>query len=140
MGKFDDKPIGADSSGKPYLVHASRHLDEDRAWGALLGLAVGDAFGTTLEFQRMPPAPFAPLLRGPHNKMIGGGPFGLAPGQVTDDTQMAAALARVLMERGGFRPSPVAAEYVAWAEHAFDIGNQIAKALARIGEGENAST
>jgi len=54
----------------------------DRYRGALLGLAVGDAVGTTLEFK--PPGSFTPV-----NDMVGGGPFGLAPGQWTDDTSMA---------------------------------------------------
>ena len=46
----------------------------DRARGALLGLAVGDAIGTTVEFS--PRGSFAPLT-----DMIGGGPFDLLPGQ-----------------------------------------------------------
>ena len=70
-----------------------RHLDRDHALGALVGLAVGDALGTTLEFQRLPPQPFTPLVAGPHREVTGGGPFRVAPGQVTDDTQMAVALA-----------------------------------------------
>ena len=45
----------------------------DRAIGALLGLAVGDAVGTTLEFKR--PGSFAPIT-----DMVGGGPFELQPG------------------------------------------------------------
>ena len=51
----------------------------DRYRGALLGLAVGDAVGTTLEFKA--PGSFTPL-----NDMVGGGPFHLKPGQWTDDT------------------------------------------------------
>ena len=47
--------------------------------GALLGLAVGDAVGTTLEFKA--PGSFAPI-----DDMVGGGPFHLKPGQWTDDT------------------------------------------------------
>jgi hypothetical protein len=46
--------------------------------GCLLGLAIGDAVGTTLEFQR--PGTFEPI-----NDMVGGGPFGLKPGEWTDD-------------------------------------------------------
>lgn len=45
----------------------------DRARGCLLGLAVGDAIGTTVEFARR--GSFEPLV-----DMIGGGPFDLAPG------------------------------------------------------------
>ena len=50
--------------------------------GSLLGLAVGDALGTTLEFS--PPGSFDPI-----EDMVGGGPFGLKPGRWTDDTSMA---------------------------------------------------
>lgn len=53
-----------------------------RARGCLLGLACGDAVGTSVEFS--PPGSFAPLT-----DMVGGGPFELQPGQWTDDTSMA---------------------------------------------------
>jgi ADP-ribosyl-[dinitrogen reductase] hydrolase len=45
----------------------------DRAIGALVGLAVGDAVGTTLEFVTRDSCP-------PITDMVGGGPFGLKPG------------------------------------------------------------
>ena len=45
----------------------------ERFRGSLLGLAVGDALGTTLEFR--PPGTFTPI-----DDMIGGGPFDLEPG------------------------------------------------------------
>jgi hypothetical protein len=54
--------------------------------GCLLGLAVGDAVGTTLEFE--PRGSFTPI-----NDLVGGGPFRLRPGQWTDDTSMALCLA-----------------------------------------------
>src|SRR5262249_5025378 len=57
----------------------------ERCRGCLLGLAVGDAVGTTLEFQS--PDPFAPIT-----DMAGGGPFRLKPGEWTDDTSMALCL------------------------------------------------
>ena len=59
--------------------------------GALLGLAAGDALGTTLEFTRR--GTFTPI-----EDMIGGGPFRLQPGQWTDDTSMALCLAESLIE------------------------------------------
>ena len=52
--------------------------ERDRFRGCLLGLAAGDALGTTLEFK--PPGSFEPI-----DDMVGGGPFGLRPGQWTDD-------------------------------------------------------
>ena len=116
-------------------ARAPRDLDADRALGALAGLAVGDALGTTLEFTS-PAVPALPaLMAGPHVAVTGGGPFGLAPGQVTDDTQMATALARSLAAEGGFRADAVAAAYVAWSRHAFDIGGQTRAALARVAAG-----
>lgn len=136
MSRFDDKPVGGDEQGRPYLVHASRKLDPDRARGALLGLAVGDALGTTLEFTDCGTPSFATPLLGPHADITGGGPFRVAPGQVTDDTQMATALARSLMERGGFVPQAVADAYVAWAEVAFDIGTQTSEALHKVASGQ----
>ena len=67
----------------------------ERCSGALMGLACGDAVGTTLEF--MPRGSFTPLA-----DMVGGGPFRLAPGQWTDDTSMALCLAESLLAKGGF--------------------------------------
>ena len=67
----------------------------ERFRGCLLGLAVGDAVGTTVEFRQR--GTFEPLT-----DMVGGGPFRLLPGQWTDDTSMALCLATSLVERGGF--------------------------------------
>ena len=65
----------------------------DRAVGALVGLAVGDAVGTALEFRA--PGTFTPI-----DDMVGGGPFGLEPGQWTDDTSMAMCLAESILDIG----------------------------------------
>jgi ADP-ribosylglycohydrolase len=108
----------------------------DRARGALLGLAVGDALGTTYEFERIAQPPYPALATGPATGVVGGGPFELAPGQVTDDTQLAVCLARSLAERGGLDVADVAARYVAWSEHAFDIGAQTRAAIDRLERGE----
>jgi ADP-ribosylglycohydrolase len=104
----------------------------DRYRGALLGLAVGDALGTTLEF--------AP--RGVHpsvTDMVGGGPFALAPGAWTDDTSMALCLAASLIESSDFDPVDQMSRYVRWwrdgymsvTGSCFDIGETTAAALAR---------
>ena len=60
--------------------------------GTLLGLAVGDALGTTHEFEHLDAPPFPKLAAGPLTGIFGGGPLGVARGQVTDDTQMATCL------------------------------------------------
>jgi len=95
----------------------------DRYRGALLGLAAGDALGTTLEFKSR--GSFAPLT-----DMVGGGPFGLKPGEWTDDTSMALCLAESLVSEHGFDPLHQLETYVRWYRHGhfsvkghcFDIG------------------
>jgi len=105
-------------------------IDPDRLRGAFLGLAVGDAVGTTLEFQA--PGSFEPLT-----DMVGGGPFGTPPGTWTDDTAMAACLAESLIACGGFDPADQMRRYLRWYRegywsatgHCFDIGTTTRAAL-----------
>ena len=104
----------------------------NRFRGCLLGLAAGDAVGTTVEFR--PRGSFTPLT-----DMVGGGPFQLQPGQWTDDTSMALCLATSLVECGGFDARDQMERYCRWAETGylsstgtcFDIGNTISAALYR---------
>jgi ADP-ribosyl-[dinitrogen reductase] hydrolase len=111
---------------------AGRVVLTDRYDGALLGLAAGDALGTTVEFRR--PGTFEPVT-----DIVGGGPFDLEPGQWTDDTSMALCLAESLLERGGFDPVDQLQRYVRWFRHGhhsstgscFDIGNTVRDALTR---------
>ena len=107
-------------------------FNRGRARGALLGLAVGDAMGTTQEFSRPDAPAFPALARGPQRDIVGGGPFDLEPGQVTDDTQMATCLAASLRQCDGFDVTDVATRYLAWQRHAFDIGGQTRSALDAI--------
>ncbi|HQF71376.1 MAG TPA: ADP-ribosylglycohydrolase family protein [Promineifilum sp.] len=100
--------------------------------GCLLGLAVGDAVGTTVEFS--PPGSFAPVA-----DMVGGGPFRLQAGEWTDDTSMALCLAESLLERDGFDAADQMDRYLRWYRHGhlssngrcFDIGNTVSSALRR---------
>ncbi len=104
----------------------------ERFRGCLLGLAAGDAVGTTVEFQAR--GTFTPL-----SDMVGGGPFGLTPGQWTDDTSMALCLATSLTEMGGFDARDQMLRYCRWRDdgylsstgQCFDIGNTVAAALRR---------
>lgn len=104
----------------------------ERYRGALLGMAVADAVGTTLEFK--PPGSFTPI-----DDMAGGGPFHLRPGQWTDDTSMALCLAASLVECEVFDPVDQLRRYVQWYRHGymsstgrcFDIGNTTRAALVR---------
>ncbi len=68
--------------------------ESDRFRGALLGLACGDALGTTVEFKSR--GTFEPLTR-----IVGGGPFRLKAGEWTDDTSMALCLAESLLSCKG---------------------------------------
>lgn len=105
---------------------------KSRFQGSLLGLAVGDAVGTTLEFKL--PGSFAPIA-----DMVGGGPFLLSPGQWTDDTSMALCLGESLLHCRGFDPADQMRRYCDWWRKGylsstgacFDIGNTVAHALAR---------
>lgn len=107
----------------------------DRYLGCLLGLAAGDALGTTLEFQ--PPGSSEPI-----EDMVGGGPFGLEPGQWTDDTSMALCTAESLLACGGFDPEDQLTRFVRWWQEGywsstgecFDIGNTVRAALAQFRE------
>jgi ADP-ribosyl-[dinitrogen reductase] hydrolase len=117
------------------VVAAAARCDVQYVAGSLLGLAVGDALGTTLEFQRLSAPPFPTLADGPHRDVVGQGPFKLAAGQVTDDTQMALCLFASLVERGTFDQADVAGRYLAWRSHAFDIGAQTAAAIEMLGAG-----
>ncbi len=100
--------------------------------GALLGLAIGDALGTTLEFS--PPGTFTPI-----KDMVGGGPFRLEAGRWTDDTSLALCLAESLIECRGFDPVDQLTRYVRWWEQGhlsstgecFDIGTTTSAALQR---------
>jgi len=107
----------------------------DRFRGALVGLAVGDAVGTTVEFR--PPGTFAPV-----RDMVGGGPFSLPAGAWTDDTSMALCLAESLVTQKDFDPLHQLETYVRWYRHGhlsvkgrcFDIGITTAGALKRFQE------
>jgi ADP-ribosyl-[dinitrogen reductase] hydrolase len=104
----------------------------NRYRGAMLGLACGDAVGTTVEFSTR--GDFQPVT-----DMTGGGPFGLQPGQWTDDTSMALCLAASLVHCQGFDAVDQMNRYVNWWQwgyysctgRCFDIGMTTAAALQR---------
>lgn len=99
-----------------------------RALGCLLGQACGDALGTTVEF--MAPERIAERFPGGIAQIVGGGPFGVLPGQITDDTELALALARSLAAQGRFDPDDVAAGYVGWYRSGpFDVGGTTSRAF-----------
>ena len=111
-------------------TEVQRPTRRDRFQGCLLGLAAGDALGTTLEFHA--PGTFDPI-----DDMVGGGPFRLLPGQWTDDTSMALCLAASLTECREFDARDQMKRYLRWYRHGyfsstgrcFDIGTTTAAAL-----------
>ncbi len=116
----------------PWSVETSEAAKRDRALGALIGLAVGDAVGTTLEFSGKPD-------RAVLHDMVGGGPFRLPAGHWTDDTAMALAFADSLLEWPKFDPADLMRRFADWHANGtyscsgtcFDIGIQTRNALNR---------
>ncbi|WP_142847785.1 ADP-ribosyl-[dinitrogen reductase] hydrolase [Telmatospirillum sp. J64-1] len=103
--------------------------DADRALGAYLGLAVGDALGATVEF--MTKAEIQEMY-GVHCRMIGGGWLRLKAGQVTDDTQMSLHLGRALLASGGWNLRAVCEEFAAWLKgKPVDVGNTCRRGIRR---------
>jgi ADP-ribosyl-[dinitrogen reductase] hydrolase len=102
----------------------------ERYTGSMLGLAVGDALGTTVEFKQ--PGQFEPVT-----DMVGGGVYSLQPGQWTDDTSMALCLAESLVESRGFDPADQMRRYLLYYRegylsvkgYCFDIGGTVRAAL-----------
>ena len=98
----------------------------DRCVGSLVGLAVGDALGASVEFR-----PHQYFVDHPVTDMEGGGTWGLDRGQWTDDTSMALCLASSLISRDGYDPYDQMVRYKWWYLHGylsstgecFDIGN-----------------
>lgn len=105
-------------------------LQNDRAAGVLVALAAGDALGAGYEFG-------APLPDGAEVTMKGGGPFGFAPAEWTDDTSMAIPIAQALLaaasDAGSSSPAAltmIVRAWTAWAGEAKDVGAQTSSVIA----------
>ena len=115
----------------PMTEHEGRD-EQSRFRGCLLGLACGDAVGTTVEFTAR--GRFTPVT-----DLVGGGVFDLPPGAWTDDTSMALCLASSLTELGRFDPVDQMRRYRRWVDEGylsstgkcFDVGNTVYDALER---------
>lgn len=109
----------------------------DRALGCFAGLAVGDALGTTLEFTQRDASRV--------DDIVGGGPFGLKPGEWTDDTSMALCLADSLLACGTLDELDLMQRFLRWRRDGensvtgscFDIGAATSGALSRFEETGN---
>ncbi|PUA30903.1 MAG: ADP-ribosylglycohydrolase [Cellvibrio sp. 79] len=100
--------------------------------GAILGLALGDALGTTLEFTRRDSSSHL-------TDIVGGGPFNLDSGQWTDDTSMALCLMHSLLKKGYFDAQDQMKNYALWKNKGafsvngkcFDIGITVSAAISK---------
>ena len=111
-------------------------MDTDKKLGLLIGLAIGDALGAPLEFQR---------AREPDNyltKYSTGGPHNVSVGEWADDTSMALALASSLLEKKEFDADDIMKKFYQWFKEGkyctrskcFDIGNTVYDALSSYNE------
>jgi ADP-ribosylglycohydrolase len=116
FSKLTDKVIGSDRL--------------NRARGALIGAAIGDALGTTVEFSQ--PGSFPPVT-----DITGGGPFNLKAGEWTDDCSMMLCLAHSLVRTQSFNLKDQIELYIKWwkegafsvTAECFDIGMTVQSAL-----------
>ena len=99
----------------------------DRVIGSVVGMAAGDALGAGYEFTH--PGPDTPII------MKGGGGFGWAPGEWTDDTAMGTRILKVVAG-GALNPSLVGDGFLAWYhDNPKDIGNQTRAVLSHARSG-----
>lgn len=101
----------------------------DRAKGAFLGAAIGDALGATVEFMT---AHEISHKFGVHRKMVGGGWLNLKPGQVTDDTEMSLCIARAIVEWGEWRLKAIAENFACWLRSGpVDVGATCSRSIRK---------
>jgi ADP-ribosylglycohydrolase len=104
----------------------------DRACGALLATAAGDALGAPYEFG-------PPLPAGMPVTMTGGGGFEWDAGEWTDDTAMAIAVAEVAATGSDLRSAQaqdrIVARWIDWARGAKDVGVQTRSVLSVVETG-----
>ncbi|HJL41094.1 MAG TPA: inositol monophosphatase family protein [Myxococcales bacterium LLY-WYZ-16_1] len=109
-----------------YIVPAGRTLH--RAQGLWLGQLIGDALGAQVEFRSA--AQIAATFPQGVRELQDGGHWNTLAGQPTDDSELALALARSLVEWEAFDREAVARAYAAWFDSdPFDMGGTIAAAL-----------
>ena len=79
--------------------------------GAIYGVFIGDALGTTYEFRK------ASSIKLPNRlNIVGKGPFNVAKGQVTDDSEMTLALLYSIIKKGKYDKEDVAKAYIRWIQ------------------------
>ncbi|NMG30836.1 ADP-ribosyl-[dinitrogen reductase] hydrolase [Aromatoleum evansii] len=111
------------------MTNAPEPSLRERALGAYLGLAVGDALGATVEF--LTPSEIRHQY-GELRDIVGGGWLRLRAGQITDDTQMSLALGAAILESGGWDLKNIAEHWLAWLKSKpIDVGNTCRRGLQR---------
>lgn len=107
-------------------------IEKHRVMGMIVGAAVADALGAPFEFRSAGQygTAFPTPVIGGTGEMIGGGSFGWEPGEFTDDSQMAIALAEALLSADGYDADVVWSWFRAWRATAKDVGVTTAKALS----------
>jgi ADP-ribosyl-[dinitrogen reductase] hydrolase len=110
-------------------LHSATDGIIDRALGAYLGFAVGDALGGPVEFMtRGEIAQRYGLLC----RMVGGGWLKLKPGQVTDDTEMTLCVGRALLNSQGWDLAAVCEQFAQWLKSVpVDVGNTCRRGIRR---------
>jgi len=99
-----------------------------RAQGALLGQVAGDSLGALVEFESA--AQIAAREGDGPRRLVDGGRWGILAGQPTDDSEMALALARSIVEQNGFERDAALAAYRGWLRsNPFDVGTTVGAAL-----------
>lgn len=116
-------------TSSPITHHSSPEALYNRALGAYLGLAVGDALGSTVEFLTVREIK---AQYGIHKDMLGGGWLRLKPGQITDDTEMSLYLAQAIIDSGGWNLPAVADGFAAWLKSKpVDVGATCRRGIRR---------
>jgi ADP-ribosyl-[dinitrogen reductase] hydrolase len=95
----------------PQELAIARNL-RDRCLGSLLGLAIGDALGASVQYRK--PGTFTPL-----GDLLGGGPLELPRGAWSDDTAIALCLAESLLECKGFDAADQMLRYQRWQSEGY---------------------
>ncbi|MCO6174653.1 ADP-ribosylglycohydrolase family protein [Flavobacterium sp. NRK F10] len=113
-------------------------MEKDKLYGALFGLAIGDALGVPVEFKSR-----EFLKKYPVQDMQENGSHGQPKGTWSDDSSLAFCLAESLCE--GFDIDKIALLFLQWYNEeiwtphgtVFDIGIATRKAIHRISQGES---
>ena len=106
-------------------------MNVDKSIGMFIGLAIGDALGAPLEFKEASPPDS--ILK----KYVTGGAHNVSIGEWTDDTSMALAIAKSLIEKETFDADDIMQKFCNWYEkgeystrgRCFDIGGTVGVAL-----------